>query len=277
MKIIYTIVMIIAKNTVTIPDHFKLCGGGFANQVFKDEQNNIILKIYSKNEYYVSELNAFSSGFQYMPKLLENGVIGKKNYIVMTFIGGSISEFTDIHCMALVETMVALHAHKNTKQSPSFEQKFHLLQEHGSIISDIFHIDIESLFSRLNSYVNKGSVFSLVHGDITLSNLRNVSEKIFLIDFDETSYFVPEFDIAKLYWSDIKLLQDINGIGKFISTYNRFSKHKISIESSMHDWVLFAGVDFWLWRYLNLQNQPALIQEARERLVAYKKHQYETQ
>lgn len=268
--------MIIAKNTVSIPDHFKSCGEGFANQVFKDEQNNTILKIHSKNEYYISELNAFNSGFQHMPKLLESGVIGEKNYIAMTHIGQPVTEFSTAHFSELARTMTTLHAYKTTKQVPLFEQKFHLLQEHSTVISEIFHIDIETLFRRLNSYVNKSLVFSLVHGDITLSNLRNVSEQIFLIDFDEAAYFLPEFDIAKLYWSDIKPLQDLTGIEKFIDTYNRFSKHKISLAGGMRDWILFAGVDFWLWRYLNLQNQPVLIQEARERLVAYKKHQYET-
>jgi len=267
--------MIIAENAQEIPDRFKPCGGGFANQVFYDERNGVVLKVYSKNEYYLSEMRAFNSGCQYMPKLLEKGVVGKQNYVAMPFIGTSINELSDMHCEELSETMASLHAHSSIEQMPPFDRKFHLSQEHKQDISTIFSIDTETLFRRLHSHIHKNTVFSLVHGDITLSNLRNVSGKMFLIDFDEASYLVPEFDIAKLYWSDIKPLQNIKGMEKFIALYNQSSKHEVIFDNSMRDWILFAGLDFWLWRYVNLQSQPALIQEAQERLLAYKKYQHE--
>lgn len=276
MQASYTIAMIIAKNAKEVPSLFKSCGNGFANDVFEDRHNDIILKIYSKKRYYAAELLAFESGFERMPRLLESGVIGNKNYTAMTRIGSSVKEFSHKHFLSLAETTSILHARKKSKQAPSFEHKFNSLLENNGLISGLFKVKIETVFDRLKSYSRQSNTFSLTHGDITLSNLRNVSGKIFLIDFDEASYFLPIFEIAKLYWSDIVPLQKMDGIKKFTNAYDQFSEYKLPVDQ-LHDWILFAGIDFWLWRYLNLQNQPLLIQEAQERLLLYRQKEYDPQ
>ena len=269
--------MIIPKNASTIPNQFKPYKKGLANKVFIDRKCKMILKIYLKNEYYQSELLVSDTGFLHMPRILEKGTINKQKYIIMTYIGKPIKKMTELRYKKIAKTMVTLHNFKSIKKDSLYKEKFNLFRAHHNIIFNTFNIDINKHLNRLEVYIKSHKKFLLIHGDITLSNLRCVSKEIFLIDFDEALYFLPEFEIAKLYWSDMKQLKNINGIKNFINIYNIESNKKIIFDNRMYEWILFAGIDFWLWRYLHIKNKiPNALLEAQKHVSIFYKKYYDT-
>ncbi|MDD2766257.1 MAG: aminoglycoside phosphotransferase family protein [Candidatus Moranbacteria bacterium] len=258
-------------NISHIPEGFTVRKGGFANDVYQDKKHGLILKIYSEKSYYKSEISAFNSGFDYMPKFIKNGSTEGRPYIIMTSVGTGLRSFTKNDVTSLAQTLSRLH--KIKKQTPRrlIEKRFRHLQQHATDIKKIIDIDIHQLIKRISRYTKSKSTSSLTHGDITLSNLRKVSGEIFLIDFDEATYSSPYFDIAKLYWSGLIPLQTLTGLKHFIHEYNKIGQTSLTLGKEAKDWIIFAGIDFWIWRVTHIRNNTNLIKQAEGRLIRYRK------
>jgi|GEM_PF-4395120 len=259
-----------ANNVSAIPNAFIRCKGGFANEVYLDKTNDLILKIYSKGSYYEAEMRAFDSGFSAMPERIEHGFIDKRPYIVMTHIGTEIKHFGKNDIPSLTQTLAELHRHKKYDSREPIENKFQYLNRYQEKIKDVSGVDIGRLIGFVSKYCRSENGLSLTHGDVTLSNLRELSGKIFLIDFDEAAYFSPYFDIAKLYWSDLPPFQTLAGLEHFMDTYNRIGQESLRLDEKAKDWIMLAGIDFWIWRDTHLNDSPLAFQ-AESRLREYRK------
>lgn len=254
----------------SIPDGFvPLVGSGFANELYEHTDEGLILKIYREKEYFDAEMTAFDSGFSRMPHRIGNGSYREQNYILMTKIGDTVTSFTSTHAGELVETLAKLHTIRRAESVTPEDflgKYFNRVHPHAELISTILHINVHSVIGSVrDNFCRDKLPLSLVHGDLSLSNIRMVGTDMHLIDFDEAGYAIPEWEFARLLWSDIEAFNTIEGLQTCVAMYNELRGTQYMLDERMKSLVALAGADWWLWISIHIPRRSDIAEVAAKR------------
>lgn len=252
-------------NTAGRPlSRFSRCSGGLANAVYTDSGTRTILKIYEQERFYRAERLVSASGFARMPKHLEFGEHKGKHYILMDFVGESVSSFSAADVPALASAIAELHRIQAPAGMTFDAERFVWLLEYEVQIHKALGVSIRALIENLRTR-NSGDPLCLTHGDLDTSNIRKTDDGFYLIDFDEADYSLPYLDIAKLYWSGTVLMDPVL-LEEIAASYSVQSGRTLE-RDVLVQWILVAGIDFWCWRMVNAT--PALAEDALEVVKLY--------
>ncbi len=123
------------------------------------------------------------------------------------------------------------------------------------LIEKILH-----LFERSNPLFNSMNVFSRIHGDLTLGNIFSHNGILHYLDWELSRVDDNAFDIAKLYYTDMKLLDwslHLNGVREdlFLDTYkDNLSFDDPTLKQRVHLWqiyILFTDYLYFVWKVNN--------------------------
>lgn len=236
---------------------------GFANDVYLvrfNDAEQMVLKIYSENEYAEAERIALNLPFSKKPTLVSAGTCSSKlKYTLQSFVAGRPfppDRIGEIEISSLVNTLRELHAVKSETGTTLYDRLKGVMDVCESSLLEL-NIDCIPLLDRLREI--KTTVFSFTHGDFAPGHMLLTDAGLFLIDFDEARFCDRLYDLASLYWSNIAHFANLSVI------LNIAKRLDIDLESypakSLETAIVLFGLSFWRWRKLNLTDER-LVQEA---------------
>ena len=236
---------------------------GFANEVYMVRENSgeqLVLKIYSQDEYAEAESIALNLPFSKKPLLVAAGTCSdNRRYSLQSFVVGvpfSSDKVGDCEISSLVDTLKELHAITLDAGSSLYDRLKVVMDVYDDSLAEL-GIDCIPLLDKLQHI--ETTVFSFTHGDFAPGHLLLTENGLFLIDFDEARFCDRLYDLASLYWSNIMHFANLSVIEDMAT------RLKIDLRNypamSLETTIVLFGVSFWRWRKLNLTDEH-LVQEA---------------
>lgn len=238
---------------------------GFANDVYLVEKNKKqILKFYNSNKYFESELMALKTNFSFKPEVVEYNK--KIPYILMSFIESNL--IIDNFLNNLAQSLVKLHSIKIERGGkPASKKITNELSRNKQVINKNFDFNISELIKGIKLKQDN----SLLHLDITNTNIKIKDNNIYFIDFDEANFGNPTLDLACIYWSNLNQLNSLASFYRLVKIYNSNQKRRIE-EKELEKWILLLGLKNWIWRYKNIDDKNKTLNLKQKITLFYEKH-----
>lgn len=181
--------------------------------VNSDDEKKYVLKISNSEKKRDVESRYMKYLSQYLPtaKILDNGCVDNKNYIVMTFFEGDnkfdedASSLTDSQLRNIGLLLAKLH---NTplidKNNDSWINYLNDgLEKTQEVLSDVFGKDNEKIYRYLKQYINNELKDNykncILHMDFRIGNLMFKKDEIGLIDMESMKNGEYVFDFVKMH------------------------------------------------------------------------------
>ena len=178
-----------------------------------DDEKKYVLKISNNEKKRVVESKYMTYLSQYLPtaKVLDNGCVNDKNYIVMTFFDGDnkfdedANSLTDNQLRNIGRLLAKLHsAPLIDEDNDSWINYLNdALEKTQEVLRKVFGKDNEIIYNYLKNYINNelkdNYKNSILHMDFRIGNLMFNEDEIGLIDMESMKNGEYVFDFVKTH------------------------------------------------------------------------------
>lgn len=207
----------------------------------------------------------FDDSKKYLPRV----------FSLQSFIPGKpLKKWSKIYLIAHAKKAAKLHSQRNS-YSTFFGKQYSLnkrlireiksfksgrmLTNDDSEINDL-RSKIHKLFNQKDYLLKNIKLFSKIHGDLTIGNIFSYKEKLHYIDWEWSRFDDNAFDLAKLYYPDLKLLNwaiKLNPKSEdlFLKQYQKSLSFKDStLKERINLWqiyIMFTDYIYFKWKLAN--------------------------
>jgi thiamine kinase-like enzyme len=198
-----------------------------------------------------------------------------KYYMVQSFVNGkSLKKWSDNHLIEHAKKAAKLHSIRSDS-STFFGKNFSLYKRLTKEIKDYkkdsiwpkndseieqLSIKIKSLFKEKDYLFSNLKQFSRIHSDLTIGNIFSYKGNLHYIYWEWSRFDDNAFDLAKLYYQDVKLLDwsiKLNGEREdiFLENYQKHISFKDkTLKERVHLWhiyIMFTDYVYFKWKVNN--------------------------
>lgn len=230
----------------------------FSSNVYivETRDDKYVFKINGKEQKRIRESKYIEYLSKYIttPKLIDNGIVDDKNYIIMTFVEGEnkfdedVNSLTDEQIENIGILLGKLHSLPLIDEDNDFWITYlnNTLEKTQDVLKGIFKEDNEVIYNYLKKYINNkiknNYKNSIVHMDFRIGNLIFNNNEVGLIDMEGMKNGEYVFDFVKM-----KRLLSSEQFNKLLEGYKKIKKLDKDFYDKLDFYSLFDSYTTLWW------------------------------
>lgn len=230
----------------------------FSSNVYivETRDDKYVFKINGKEQKRIRESKYIEYLSKYIttPKLIDNGIVDDKNYIIMTFVEGEnkfdedVNSLTDEQIENIGILLGKLHSLPLIDEDNDFWITYlnNTLEKTQDVLKGIFKEDNEVIYNYLKKYINNkiknNYKNSIVHMDFRIGNLIFNNNEVGLIDMEGMKNGEYVFDFVKM-----KRLLSSDQFNKLLTGYKKIKNVDNDFYDKLDFYSLFDSYTTLWW------------------------------